>query len=148
MIFHNKKCKAFPGREGKALPKGLLEYHCFFSHQQLSATFIEVFYLGIFKLLLKAKIGKNCKNPLCFPSSFLTNENNFIKCLILINIFWLLLPYLEFVRYLLYDFEMNVVSQKFLIVVRINMIKGAPKEVNDHFSTNRLDTDLAKSSTS
>lgn len=43
---------------------------------------------------------------------------------------------------------MNVVSQKFLIVLRINMIKGAPKEVNDHFSTNRLDTDLVKSSTS
>lgn len=28
---------------------------------------------------------------------------------------------------------MNVVSQKFLITVRLNMIKGAPEEVNDHY---------------
>jgi len=56
-----------------------------------------------------------------------------MKCLILIHIFWLLLAYMKFVRYLLYAFEINVVFQKFLIVVKINMIKGASKEVNDNF---------------
>lgn len=78
------------------------------------------------------KKNPNSKIPLSFLL-FLTSKNNFIKCLILIHVFRLLLPYLKFVRYLLYAFKMNVVSRKFMVVVKINVIKGAPKEVNGHF---------------
>lgn len=64
MIFHNKKCKAFPGRE-EVLPKGLLEYHCFYSSQQLGTTLKS--FLWVFLDSFESKFGKNSKIPLSFP---------------------------------------------------------------------------------